>query len=63
MTVKERTILFKLHNQVIKMTQPPLSTFTGMTGEVQPPAPYNAGTTPLPLLTPNQSQGYNPPVK
>ena len=63
MTIKERELLFKLNDQVKKLTSPPLSTFTSMTGQVTPTPPYQPGTTPLPLLGQNQTQGYNPPVK
>ena len=63
MTLQERTILFKIHEAVIKMTTAPLSTFTPQNGVVTPTPPYQPGSVPLPPLSNNQTQGYNPPVK
>lgn len=63
MTIKERTILFKLHEAILKATSGPLTTNTAMLGITQPPPVYQPGTNPLPVLNPAQTQGYNTPIK
>lgn len=57
MTAKERELLFKINEAVIKISQAPQTTNTALTGEVyETPAPQPA-YTPLPLPLTPQSQG------
>jgi len=63
MTIKERQLIFALNEKVKKLTAPVLTTNTPLTGEITPPTVYTSGSTPLPLMTPSEFKGYNPPVK
>lgn len=52
MSMKEREILLKLHQQVLKLTQPPATTFAPSTGEIPQAPEYTPSSLPLPV---NQS--------
>lgn len=52
MSTKERTLLLKLNEQIKKLSQPPLTTFSPQTGVTPLPTVYNAATTPLTPLPP-----------
>ena len=49
MPVTQRDILFKLHQNVLKLTQSPPTTFTGSTGTVKQDTVYQPNSVPLPL--------------
>ncbi len=57
MTIKERTILLKLHEQVLKLTTNPPTTFSPQTGAVIPPVTYQPSVMPLPLPPTPKYQG------
>jgi hypothetical protein len=57
MTIKEREILFKLHEAVKTLNQPPQTTNTALTGQVVEQLPYQSGTNPLPILSQSKPQG------
>jgi len=57
MTVKERETLFKIHEAIKKLSQPPLTTNTPLTGQVQEQQGYNTGSNSLPLLNTPQPKG------
>lgn len=49
MTIKERSILLKIHENVLKLTQPPATTFAPQTGQLPPKVEYVPPVVPLPL--------------
>lgn len=59
MTVRERDILYKINAAMVKLSTPPLTTNSPLTGEVYTPPPLAPATQPLPLSIPTQSPSGN----
>ena len=47
MTLRQRDLLLKIHEAVIKQSTPPPTTFAPQTGEVPKPGEYSPNTYPL----------------
>lgn len=57
MTIKERESLFKINEQIKKLSQPPQTTNTSLTGQSPTPQEISPTVTPLPIVTRPQGQG------
>ena len=60
MTVRERTILFKINEAIQKMTASPSTTYSPQTGEVYKAPDLQQPLYPLPTSIPGQTPGSNP---
>lgn len=57
MTLRQRDLLFKIHEAVMKQSTPPPTTFAPQTGEVEKPGEYSPNTYPMPLPPNVKPQG------
>lgn len=57
MTIKERTLLLKIHEAVKAMTAAPFTTFAPQTGIVTPTPPLQPAVLPLPISPQVKGQG------